>query len=177
MNFILTVLGITLIFEIAGNLFASLNAFKKRKNFRTFIYIAILILVVISTVIITDYFKLNQVTGVLAGCLSFWFYFGTRVKNDIPKLESTYKIKKVLGIVLMVVGSITLIFLVMDIINYNTPLQYLFIHFYIGISQIAFGYALKKKPPFIDDNQNLKNKKTSLDADELIEKYKTKENG
>ena len=148
MNFIFTLLVITLIFEIIGNAISSINLFKERKNFRLFSYIVILIIATISAVIITDYFKLNQDAGLLAGCLSFWFYFGTRVKNDILKLEKTYKIKKVLGIVLMVVGSITLVFFAVNVINSNTLLELLFVHFYIGISQLAFGYALSKKHPF-----------------------------
>jgi len=149
MNFILIFLVLTLIFQISGNLLAKLVFFRDSKVYRILTYISVLIVSMLIVVVVVDYFKIKQVTGVLAGCLSYWFYFGTRIKNDIPKRENIYKLKRVLGVILMIVGGITLLFFIMALLNYNTPLVYLFVHFYIGISQLIFGYALKKKYPFI----------------------------
>lgn len=148
MNFAFYLFIFAFTFETLGYLISKTKTFKSNRVFRISSYFIVVLLTLIISVILSDYFKFKEVAGIISACVSYWFYFGTRVNNDIQKSKKLFKSKRIFGVILIVFGVLTLIFFILDLTNYTTKTEFLVVHFFIGISQVVFGYSLRKPYPF-----------------------------
>lgn len=138
------VIGFSLALFLIGYIISRINYFAQKRIFRIIVYVSILILGLLSSVIIFDFYQLKSFTGIIAGCFSFWLYAGTTLYNGKHIKLKFKKFKNVFGIFEIIVGIITLIFFIFRLFTENYGIDYFFLHFYIGLSQVAFGFSLSK---------------------------------
>lgn len=144
MNLISSLLVLTAVSILIGYLVSQLSIFKTKRWFRILFYVLFTFLNVFPCVIFLDYFKQDVGNaGFIAGILSFWFYIGTRIVNDIQKNKKVQRFKNGYGVFMIIMGGLTIM---LNLINYGAINALIF---YIGFSQILFGYFLQKKPLFI----------------------------
>lgn len=150
MNFIIIIAFITLILAVLGYSVSTLNVFKTNRTFRLSIYFLIIIINLEISKSVFSFFNLRGYSGILGGELygttggafSIWYYFGSILNKT--KKNKYQKFKFLLGNIQYVVGIITLIFWIYNLTIKNSINKFDFLHFYIGITQLIFGYSFIK---------------------------------
>tara|TARA_R110001606_G_C15364175_1_gene648846 strand:+ start:413 stop:850 length:438 start_codon:yes stop_codon:yes gene_type:complete len=143
MNFTIIIFIQSFIYLLGGYYLSSILKFKNSRLFRIISYFLILFISVITTHLFAGQYYSGYVG--ISACL--WFYYGTRIKNDIPK--KLIKAKFVFGVIEYIIGGINILVWIMDVFFYSydkTSLNYNSITLLLGISQILFAYSLTKTP-------------------------------
>lgn len=149
MNLITLVLALAAICTAVGYFIPSLEYFRTKRFVRVITYIFIFFLVIILTeVIFTVADTIHNVrgslyqqqSGTIAGYISFWFYFGTVVRNVDYQKFGFKNLKKGFGILLIIGGVSSIVGFAFN--GFNLPNESLFLGLFMGVSSLVFGYSL-----------------------------------
>lgn len=157
-NFSIIFFPIVLISLLMGYLVSSTNIFKTKRFFRVFVYI--LVTFIFSTICVIlygnslfpyEYEGTMSVYGYMSWIHSFWFYIGTRIRNNFRKINKLYLIKKIGGWLSLINGFTLLFVQELGLVPIDSMVDIL-----IGVSYLVFGILLLKKYPTSEDDLNLK---------------------